>query len=61
MRDSISRHFDVLIVVWVLSLALGFSVVAITRTPPADGQWSNTATQVHSGTHWDYPITDGSH
>jgi hypothetical protein len=60
MRESISRHFDVLVVVWVLSLALGFSVVAITRTPPADGQWSTTTTQVHDGPFWDYPLTDGS-
>jgi hypothetical protein len=62
MRESIGRHLDVVVVVWVLALAMSFSLVAIVRTPPADGQWSTTTTtQVHDGPFWDYPVTDVTH
>jgi hypothetical protein len=50
MRESIGRHFDVLVVVWVLALALGWSMVAIARTP-TQADWS-TAPQ--SGQGWNY-------
>jgi hypothetical protein len=50
MRESIVRHFDVLVVVWVLALALGWSMVAITRTS-TQADWS-TAPQ--SGQGWNY-------
>jgi len=50
MRESIVRHFDVLVVVWVLALALGWSLVAISRTP-TQADWS-TAPQ--SGPVWNY-------
>lgn len=48
MRESIGRHFDVVVVVWVLALALGWSFVAISRTP-TQADWS-TAPQ--SGPLW---------
>jgi hypothetical protein len=50
MRDSISHHFDVIVVVWVLALALCWSMVAITRTS-TQADWS-TAPQ--SGQGWNY-------
>jgi hypothetical protein len=50
MRESIGRHFDVLVVVWVLALALGWSMVAIIRTP-TQADWS-TAPQ--SGPVWNF-------
>jgi len=58
MRQTISRRFDVLVVVWVLTLAVGFSLVAITHSQPADGQWTTNTTQVHDGPFWDYPVND---
>jgi hypothetical protein len=50
MRESISRHFDVIVVVWVLALALSWSMVAITRTS-TQADWS-TAPQSAQG--WNY-------
>jgi len=54
MRESIDHHFDVLVVVWVLALALGWSFVAISRTP-TQADWS-TAPQ--SGSAWVIPSGD---
>ena len=56
MRESIDHHFDVLVVVWVLALALGWSFVAISRTP-TQADWS-TAPQ--SGSAWVIPSGDPS-
>jgi hypothetical protein len=50
MRESLSRHFDVVVVVWVLALAIAWSMVAIARTP-TQADWS-TAPQ--SGQGWNY-------
>jgi hypothetical protein len=50
MRESLSRHFDVVVVVWVLALAIAWSMVAIARTP-TQADWS-TAPQ--SGPVWNY-------
>jgi hypothetical protein len=50
MRESIGRHFDVLVVVWVLALALGWSMAAIARTP-TQADWSTTP---QSGPVWNF-------
>jgi hypothetical protein len=55
MREAFLKHFDVVVVVWVLALAVGWSLVAISRSPlPAD-QWSG-APQAESG----WALSDGS-
>jgi hypothetical protein len=54
MRESISRHFDVVVVIWFLALALGWSVVSIAKTP-TQADWS-TAPQ--SGSAWVIPSGD---
>jgi hypothetical protein len=48
MRESFSRHFDVVVVVWVLALAVGFSIVTISKAQ-VSGDWS---TQPQSGPVW---------
>ena len=55
--EAINRHFDVLVVIWVLALALGFSLVTIARSDASPDQWSIPA--AHSGAAWDYPTTGG--
>ena len=56
MRESVSRHFDVVVVVWFLALALAWSMVVITRTP-TQADWS-TAPQ--SGQSWNYTANVGN-
>jgi len=51
MRESLGRHFDVVVVIWFLALALGWSVVSIARTQ-TQADWS-TAPQ--SGPAWVVP------
>lgn len=48
MRESFGRHFDVVVVVWALALAIGWSVAVIARAP-TQADWS-TAPQ--SGPMW---------
>lgn len=41
MRAELLKHFDVVVVVWVLALAIGWSVCALSHSQlPAD-QWSS--------------------
>jgi heme A synthase len=40
MRQQLGRHFDVVIVIWVLALALGWSLVTLSRAPLSGDQWS---------------------
>jgi hypothetical protein len=56
MRESISRHFDVVVVVWFLALALAWSMVVIARTP-TQADWS-TAPQ--SAQSWNYTANVGN-
>ena len=40
MRDELGRNFDVIVVVWVLALALGWMLVALTRADPMNAPWN---------------------
>lgn len=55
MRESLGHHFDVVVVIWVLTLALGWSLVALSRAQlPAD-QWSGAPA---NGAAWVFPSGD---
>jgi hypothetical protein len=49
MREEISRHFDVVIVIWVLALAVGWSMVTLSHAQLNPNQWSSTP---NSGPVW---------
>jgi len=57
MRQSLVQHFDVVVVIWVLALVVGWSMVALARAPMSDAGWS-FGTQ--SGPAWVVP-TDSPH
>jgi hypothetical protein len=42
MREEISRHFDVVIVIWILALAVGWSMVTLSHTRLNPDAWSAT-------------------
>jgi len=52
MREAILNHFDVLVVVWVLALAVGWSMVALSHAPLSNDQWSSVP---QSGPAWVVP------
>jgi hypothetical protein len=52
MRTTIGRHFDVLVVIWILALAVGWSLVSLSHAQLSADQWS-TAPQ--SGPAWVIP------
>ena len=54
VRELVSRHFDVVVVIWVLTLAIGWSLIALSRASLPEGQWSAAP---HNGPAWVY--TDG--
>jgi hypothetical protein len=41
MRAELVRHFDVVVVVWVLTLAIGWSFVALSHSQLSPDQWSS--------------------
>jgi hypothetical protein len=51
MRAEFARHFDVVVVIWVLALAVAFSVAVLSRAELSTSQWSD---QNH-GPAWVYP------
>jgi hypothetical protein len=55
MREAISRHFDVVVVVWVLALAVAWSMVTLSQARQAGDQWSNAP---QNGPAW--IVTDGN-
>jgi hypothetical protein len=55
MRESISRHFDVVVVVWVLALAVGWCVLSLSRAQLSADQWSNPP---QNGPAWVVPGAD---
>ena len=55
MREEISRHLDVVVVIWILALAVSWSVVTLSRAQVGTDQWSTTP---QSGPVW--IVTDGS-
>jgi hypothetical protein len=52
VRESLGRHFDVVVVIWVLALALGWSLLALSRANLASDQWSAAP---QSGPAWVIP------
>jgi heme A synthase len=40
MRQDLVRHFDVVVVIWVLALAVGWTMVTLSRAPLSNDQWS---------------------
>jgi len=52
VRESLGRHFDVVVVIWVLALALGWSLVALSRANLTTDQWSSAP---QSGPAWVFP------
>ena len=51
MRAELARHFDVVVVIWVLALAVAFSVVTLSRAQLSADQWTD---QSH-GPAWVFP------
>jgi hypothetical protein len=43
MRESLVRHFDVIVVIWVLALCVGFAVVSLSHSPLGYDQGSGWA------------------
>jgi hypothetical protein len=52
MRESIGRHFDVVVVIWILALALGWSLVSLSRAQLSADQWSAAP---QNGPAWVFP------
>ena len=48
MREALVKHFDVVVVIWVLALAVGFSLVALSHSELRQDQWGS-APQAQSG------------
>jgi hypothetical protein len=51
MRAELARHFDVVVVIWVLALAIGFSVAMLSHARLSPDQWTGS----QSGPAWVYP------
>jgi len=53
MRASINRHLDLVFVIWVLTLAVGFSLISLSKANlAAADQWSGAP---QSGPVWEFP------
>jgi hypothetical protein len=52
VRETLDHHFDVLVVVWVLALALGWSMVTLSHSTLRADQWSYAP---QSGPAWVIP------
>ncbi len=52
MRQSLVQHFDVVVVIWVLALAVGWSMVALARAPMSEAGWSY---ETQAGPAWVVP------
>ena len=52
MRTTIGRHFDVVVVIWILTLAVGWSVVSLSKAQLTADQWSAAP---QSGPAWVIP------
>ena len=51
MRAELARHFDVIVVIWALTLMLGFMVATLSRAELTNDQWTYT----HDGPAWVIP------
>lgn len=52
MRASLSKHFDLVVVIWVLALVFSFSLVSLSKSSLTQDQWSAAP---KSGPVWNYP------
>ena len=48
MRAELARHFDVIVVIWVLTLMVGFTLASLSRAELRNDQWSYE----QNGPHW---------
>jgi hypothetical protein len=55
MRATIGRHFDVVVVIWILTLAVGWSLVSLSKAQLTADQWSAAP---QSGPAWVIPSAD---
>jgi hypothetical protein len=58
MRTTIGRHFDVVVVIWILTLAVGWSLVSLSRAQLSADQWSGAP---QNGPVWVIPSSDPAH
>jgi hypothetical protein len=55
MREAVLEHFDVVVVIWVLALAVGWSMFALSHSQLSQDQWSQVP---QNGPAW--VIVDGT-
>ena len=46
MREAFLEHFDVVVVIWVLALAIGWSIFALSHAQLSQDQWSQAPQNV---------------
>jgi hypothetical protein len=51
MRETLGRHFDLVVVIWALTLAMGWSLVTLSKATLSADQWSSPP----SGPAWVIP------
>lgn len=51
MRAELAHHFDVIAVIWALTLMIGFMLAGLSRAQLTNDQW----TQPYDGPHWMVP------
>ena len=49
MRESLVRHFDVVVIIWMLALCVGWTMFTLSRSPLGYDQGSGWA---QSGPDW---------
>lgn len=52
MRAELTRHFDVVVIVWVLALFVAWSVITLSRAPLTNAAWDHAP---QSGPAWVVP------
>jgi heme A synthase len=52
VRETLSRHFDLVVVIWVLTLAVGWSMVTLSKAQLSTNQWSSAP---QNGPAWVIP------
>jgi heme A synthase len=57
MRAELARHFDVVVVVWVLALFVAWSVISLSRAPLSNAQWDQGP---QAGAVWVVPAAPGN-
>ncbi len=55
LRTTLAHHFDLVVVIWALSLAIGFSVATLSKADLSVDQWSHAP---QSGPVWVVPNVD---